>query len=150
MNTYKKNRFQLTGFIALILFFSVATFSQEKTEHKKMNHKMHKEVKLDHSKMDSAHHKHMNHSMMDSTHHSMDSSHHSGMMKDTTSIVREKPVDLKAIDKNKDGKVFQDMMDWHVISDKAGECPLCGMTLKEVTLEKAKENLVKNGYKVKE
>ena len=74
------------------------------------------------------------------------------MKKDTSkveNIVREGTIDLKAIDKNKDGKVFQDQMDWNVISDKAGKCPLCKMTLKEVTLKKAKEILIKNGFKVK-
>jgi len=74
------------------------------------------------------------------------------MKKDTSkvgNIVREGIIDLKAIDKNKDGKVFQDLMDWNVISDKSGKCPLCKMTLKEVTLKQAKENLNKHGYKVK-
>jgi len=66
------------------------------------------------------------------------------------SIIREGTIDLISIDKNKDGKVFQDTMDWNVISDEAGDCPLCGMKLKEVTLEKAKENLIKNGFKIKE
>lgn len=66
-----------------------------------------------------------------------------------TSIVREGVIDLKAIDKNKDGKVYQDPMDWNVISDVPGKCPLCKMTLKEVTLKEAKKNLVENGFKVK-
>lgn len=66
------------------------------------------------------------------------------------SWIREGEIDLEAIDKNKDGKVYQDMMDWNVISDKAGECPLCGMKLKEVSLKKAKENLIKHNFKVKE
>lgn len=65
------------------------------------------------------------------------------------SIVRKGTVDLKSIDKNKDGKVFQCPMDWNVISDKADNCPLCKMKLKEVTNEKAKENLIKNGFKLK-
>jgi hypothetical protein len=30
-----------------------------------------------------------------------------------------------------------------------GKCPLCKMTLKEVSVEKAKENLLKNDFKVK-
>lgn len=64
-------------------------------------------------------------------------------------IIREEPIDLSVIDKNKDGKVFQDMMDWNVISDKPGKCPLCKMTLKEVPLEEAKENLEKHDFKVK-
>jgi len=67
-----------------------------------------------------------------------------------SSLVREGEIDLQGIDKNKDGKVFQDTMDWNVISDEPGECPLCGMKLKEVTLEKAKENLIKYNFKVKE
>jgi hypothetical protein len=40
--------------------------------------------------------------------------------------------------------VYQDMMDWKVISDMPGKCPLCKMELKEVTLREEKENLVKN------
>ena len=66
------------------------------------------------------------------------------------SIVREGVIDLKSIDENNDGKVYQDLMDYNVISDKPGKCPLCGMTLKEVTLKKAKETLLKNGFKVKD
>lgn len=69
--------------------------------------------------------------------------------KKTESIVREGKIDLKKIDKNKDGKVFQDFMHWNVISDEAGKCPLCKMTLEEVTIKVAKENLKKNGFKVK-
>lgn len=67
----------------------------------------------------------------------------------TNSIVREGVIDLKSIDANKDGKVFQDMMDYNVVSDAPGKCPLCGMTLKEVNLDQAKTNLTKNGFKVK-
>jgi membrane fusion protein, copper/silver efflux system len=66
------------------------------------------------------------------------------------SIVREGVIDLKAIDKNNDSHVYQDMMDYNVISDKPGKCPLCGMTLKKISIEKAKEILLKSGFKVKE
>jgi hypothetical protein len=66
-----------------------------------------------------------------------------------SSCIRKGVIDLNAIDKNKDGKVFQDQMDWNVISDKPGKCPLCKMTLKEVTVNEAKEKLIKNGFKVK-
>jgi membrane fusion protein, copper/silver efflux system len=66
-----------------------------------------------------------------------------------SSVVRKGIIDLKAIDKNKDGKVYQDVMDFNVVSDTPGKCPLCGMTLKEVSLKKAKETLLKNGFKVK-
>jgi Cu(I)/Ag(I) efflux system membrane fusion protein len=65
------------------------------------------------------------------------------------SIVREGVIDLQAIDKNSDGKVFQDVMDWNVISDEAGKCPICGMKLKEVSLEKAEKNLIENDFILK-
>ena len=65
------------------------------------------------------------------------------------SIVRKGIIVLNAIDENKDGKVYQDMMDYNVISDKPGKCPICGMKLKEVSVAKAKENLIKSGFKVK-
>ncbi len=70
-------------------------------------------------------------------------------MQKQESIIRKGAIDLNAIDKNKDGKVFQDPMDWNVISDEPGTCPICGMKLKEVTLEKAKQNLIEHGFKVK-
>jgi len=80
---------------------------------------------------------------------------HTGMGMDSIkskdqSIVREGEINLEAIDANKDGKVYQDMMDWNVISDKPGKCPICGMELKEVAIKKAKENLTKHGFEVKE
>lgn len=65
------------------------------------------------------------------------------------SIVRKGVINLKTIDKNKDGKIFQDQMDWNVLSDKPGRCPLCNMFLKEVTIELAKKNLVQNGFTIK-
>lgn len=65
-------------------------------------------------------------------------------------IVRQGIIDLISIDENKDGKVFQDPMDWNVISDKPGNCPLCNMVLKEVTLQEAKENLIKNNFQVRD
>jgi membrane fusion protein, copper/silver efflux system len=67
-----------------------------------------------------------------------------------STIIRDGEIDLQAIDENKDGMVYQDPMDWNVISDKPGKCPLCKMKLKEVSLEKAKGNLIKNDFKVKE
>ena len=69
--------------------------------------------------------------------------------KTETHIVHKGTIDVTKIDMNKDGKVFQDMMDWNVISDKAGDCPVCGMTLKEVTVEDAVKNLNKHGFKTK-
>ncbi len=76
--------------------------------------------------------------------------HDKAINKADSAIVHKGVLDLKAIDKNKDGIVFQDQMDWNVISDKPGKCPLCKMTLKEVTLENANENLNNAGLKVKD
>ena len=132
--------------IALFSFLSVFTFAQEKPETEKKEKqecvkgskdccekdKMHSEMKSENKEMYGMHHK----MKSDST--------------ETSSIIREGEIDLAAIDMNKDRKVFQDQMCWNVISDEAGECPQCGMKLKEVSLDKAKENLLKHDYKVKE
>lgn len=64
--------------------------------------------------------------------------------------VRKGVIDLQAIDKNGDGRLFQDQMDWNVISDKRGKCPLCGMTLAELPIAQVKKNLENNGFKVKQ
>ena len=66
-----------------------------------------------------------------------------------SAIIHTGTIDLVMIDENKDGMIFQDQMDWNVISDAPGKCPLCKMTLEEVTVKVAKENLLKNGFKVK-
>jgi len=97
-----------------------------------------KEAKSNKSQMMKKHGEKMDHSKMMGDHSKMEKS-----------IVHEGIIDLKKIDKNNDGKVFQDMMDWHVISDKAGDCPVCGMTLKEVSIEDAVKNLNKHGFKTK-
>lgn len=66
-----------------------------------------------------------------------------------SSIIHTGVIDVAMIDENKDGKVYQDPMDWNVISDKPGVCPICKMTLEEMTIAEAKDNLVKYGFKVK-
>jgi hypothetical protein len=71
------------------------------------------------------------------------------MGQSNSTIVREGMIDLMMIDENRDGMVYQDPMDWNVISDEPGRCPLCKMELKEVTVKEAKENLLKHDYKVK-
>lgn len=65
-------------------------------------------------------------------------------------ILREGIIELSEIDQNKDGNVYQCQMCWNVISDKSENCPICEMKLKKVSIENAKENLQKNGFKVKE
>jgi YHS domain-containing protein len=67
-----------------------------------------------------------------------------------SNIVRKGIIDLKAIDKNDDGKIFQCPMEVNVISDSKGECPECGMNLKEITIQDAKTKLLKRGFSVKE
>lgn len=64
-------------------------------------------------------------------------------------LIREGVIDVESIDVNKNGKVFQDPMDWNVISDEDGRCPICNMFLKEVTIEEAKKNLTDNGFDYK-
>ncbi|MHB8578712.1 MAG: heavy metal-binding domain-containing protein [Ignavibacteriaceae bacterium] len=67
----------------------------------------------------------------------------------STPVAYKGVIDLKSIDDNKDGKVYQCPMDFNVLSDKPGIDPKCGMNLKEVTLKQAKNNLTKHGFKVK-
>lgn len=135
---------QLLITIALVSFLGVFTLAQEQPSTDKKEC-----TKGCCSGHDSKTSMTMAHMDMDSTH--SDHKHHQMKSTDTeeVSIVREGEIDLAAIDENKDGKVYQDQMCWNVISDKPGECPQCGMTLKEVSLEKAKENLQKNDYQVK-
>ena len=58
-------------------------------------------------------------------------------------------IDVEAIDKNKDGKLWECPMDWNVISDESGRCPLCNMKLKEYSIEEIKANLDKHGFEYK-
>lgn len=120
--------------MTLLASFISISFAQEKSDKEETKeHKM--EMKGDnHDHMDMKDHKNMK---MDETRSTDDS------------IVREGEIDLNAIDENGDGMVYQDMMDWNVISDEPGECPLCGMKLKEVSLDQAKDNLLKHNFKVK-
>lgn len=101
------------------------------------------------SKAEEMDHSKMNHEGMDHSKMNHEQTKSKKEKSETSSIIRKGVIDLKSIDKNKDGKVFQDQMDWNVISDKPGKCPICGMTLKESTLEEAKANLIKHGFKVK-
>ncbi len=126
-----------------VSFFGAFIFAQEKPEtdkkndsnkteqmkHKSTKDKMQKEKKSEDSKLE-IHHMKSN-------------------KNDESSIIQKGEIDLVSIDQNKDGKVYQDQMCWNVISDKPGECPQCGMILKEVSLDKAKENLLKHDFKVK-
>jgi len=68
---------------------------------------------------------------------------------DSTVTSDQMIIDLEKIDKNKDGKVFVDGMCKDVVKDEPGNCPKCGMILKEVSIEEVKNDLLKNGFKVK-
>lgn len=67
----------------------------------------------------------------------------------SSSIVHEGVIDVEAIDKNTDGKLWECPMDWNVIADESGRCPLCNMKLKEYSIENIKSNLDKHGYEYK-
>lgn len=58
-------------------------------------------------------------------------------------------IDVKSYDKNGDGKVYECPMDWDVISDTAGRCPVCEMKLKEYSIDETVKNLKDHGYEVK-
>lgn len=68
---------------------------------------------------------------------------HQGMETDQieSSLIRDFDVKVISLDENNDGKVFQCPMDWQVISDEAGSCPLCNMNLKEYSVADAQKNL---------
>ncbi|MEG8946452.1 heavy metal-binding domain-containing protein [Rosettibacter firmus] len=135
-----------TNMFLVVMFLTSVVLAQEKKDSTKEDHKMMKhDIMRDSSKQHKMHDMKM---MKDSTHQKMKNKKEM-MDKKKSPLIREGEIDLEAIDENKDGKVFQDQMDFNVISDKPGECPVCGMKLKEVTLEKAKENLLEHGFKVK-
>jgi hypothetical protein len=122
------------------LSFAQEENSKEQNHSDMKGHNMNHETMMDSSKM-KMDHKHMDHDKMMG-------SDHKEMMKDNKSIVYEGIIDLAAIDENGDGKVYQDQMCWNVVSDESGDCPQCGMKLKEVSLEEAKANLEENGFEV--
>ena len=129
--------------IPLVSFFNAFTLAQDQTE---------KNEKKDCAKGCCSGHE--SKGKMTMAHMDADSTHKEHQQKKSesmseNSIVREGEINLTLIDKNKDGKVYQDQMCWNVISDEPGECPQCGMMLKEVSLSKAKENLIDHDFKVK-
>ncbi len=136
-------------FLVAMFLLSSYTFAQDKTDSTKTKHKM---MHHQHDMMKDSSMQHKMHDMKmmkDSTHQMMMENKKEMMGEKKSPLIRKGEIDLESIDENKDGKVYQDVMDWNVISDKPGKCPLCNMKLKEVSLDKAKENLLKNGFKVK-
>ncbi len=64
-------------------------------------------------------------------------------------LVREGVIDVASIDINNDGKIYECPMDWNVLADEYHDCPVCGMKMKEYSLEEIKANLDKYGYEYK-
>ncbi|HSL90353.1 MAG TPA: heavy metal-binding domain-containing protein [Ignavibacteriaceae bacterium] len=70
-----------------------------------------------------------------------DSMHEQEMDQVHSPIIRDYSVNVASLDENKDGNVYQCPMDWEVISDETGSCPLCNMDLKEYSVADARQNL---------
>ncbi|HQI41526.1 MAG: hypothetical protein B6D44_11075 [Ignavibacteriales bacterium UTCHB2] len=126
-----------------VSFFGAFIFAQEKPETEKKNDSNKTEQMKHDTDKDKVHHEKKSENSKLEMHHMKSNKN------DESDIIRKDEIDLVSIDQNKDGKVYQDQMCWNVISDKPGECPQCGMILKEVSLDKAKENLLKHDFKVK-
>ncbi len=141
----KTSNFVVTLLMTLLitagLSFEQEEYSKEQNHIDMKGYKMNHETMMDLCKMNKDH-KHIDYDKMMGA-------DHKEMMDEKNSIVREDTLDPAAIDENDDGKVYQDQMCWNVVSDEAGECPQCGMKLKEVSLEEAKANLEENDFDVK-
>ncbi|HYE58166.1 MAG TPA: efflux RND transporter periplasmic adaptor subunit [Rhodothermales bacterium] len=62
---------------------------------------------------------------------------------------RNVPVSVETADRNGDGFVYQDPMDWAVLHDGPGTCEVCRMQLQRVSLAQARQNLTRAGYTVR-
>lgn len=56
-----------------------------------------------------------------------------------SAVIREAGFEVASADNNKDGMLYQCPMDYEVISDEYGNCPICKMKLEEYTIEKAEQ-----------
>ncbi len=136
-----KTNLARTVFFSFAVLILAASFTLAQNSPKTEKHQM----KSGNMKMD------MKGMKMDSSMHSGKSATDKNNKKEMSSAIKayEGVIDLKAIDVNKDGKVYECPMDFNVLSDKPGVDPKCGMKLEEVSLKQAKENLIKHGFKVK-
>lgn len=57
-------------------------------------------------------------------------------------------VDPARADANGDGFVYQSPMHWAVFHEGPGNCDICNMTLRRVSLEEARANLLREGYQL--
>ncbi|MCF8242903.1 MAG: hypothetical protein K9J16_16105 [Melioribacteraceae bacterium] len=67
--------------------------------------------------------------------------------KEKSPLIRSADVEVKSLDVNTDGKLFQCPMCVDVISDAEAECPKCGMKLKELTVDAATVKFAKGKAK---
>ncbi len=67
------------------------------------------------------------------------------------SMEKKEVIDVREVDKNKDGKVMMcPMFCTDLVSDEAGRCPECEMKLSEYSIADAEKHLKDKGYKIKE
>ena len=57
-------------------------------------------------------------------------------------------MDMKSMDKNNDGQIYQCPMHADQISDEPGKCSECGMNLKEVSVNDIEHNMKKKEHKM--
>jgi Cu(I)/Ag(I) efflux system membrane fusion protein len=60
---------------------------------------------------------------------------------DHSNMIDHWMMDVKSMDKNNDGSIYQCPMHANQISDKPGECSECGMDLKKVSIKDAEKKL---------
>ena len=93
------------------------------------------------------------HKHEDMNHETHMNENHEHQMKDadnsSSELVREGTIDVESLDTNNDGSLYECPMDWNVLDDKDGSCPVCGMDLKEYSIAEVKANLDKYGYQYK-
>ena len=58
-------------------------------------------------------------------------------------------IDVESLDENDDGHLYECPMDWNVLSDHEGICPVCNMDLEKYSLEEVKKNLADTGHQHK-
>ncbi len=76
-------------------------------------------------------------------HDKMEQQTQAGQKMPDSTVIRSEGFEVASIDRNQDGNVFQCPMDYEVISDESGNCPVCKMKLEEYSIKDAQSNLNK-------
>jgi hypothetical protein len=63
--------------------------------------------------------------------------------------IRQEPIDLQAIDRDRDGYVWQCREDANVVADEAGACPNCSRKLERVDLDDADSRMDEQGVEAR-